>query len=268
MSIFEAKDYRSYLKVHIKGLPNKGRGELSRIAHALNVNTTLLSQIFAGTRDFNLEQGLQLSKYLGHTELETEFFLLMVQVERAGTHDLKLLFQKKMQTLKTEALKLSKRITTERTLDEHEKSVFYSSWIYSATHLFTSLSAKGVSVEDVCERFDISRSKANEILQFLLRSGLCTEDNGRFKMGVQSTFVSQGSPHLLKHHSNWRVKAIQKSESLKEKEMMFTGQVSISEKDFAELREHLTNFIKQASEKVQKSKPDEIACLNIDWFWL
>lgn len=49
---------------------------------------------------------------------------------------------------------------------------------------------------------------------------------------------------------------------------MFTGQVSISEKDFNELREQLTNFIKQASEKVQKTKPDEIACLNIDWFWL
>ena len=268
MNIFDFKDYRAYLKSYIKNLPRKGRGELSKISKHLRVNTTLLSQIMSGLRDFSAEQAYSMSLYLGHVELEMDYFSLMVQIQRAGTADLKMHLEKKMEAIKAEALKLFKRISHEKRLNNHERSIFYSSWIYSAVHLFTSLDEKGATIDEICRRFKLHKQKAIEITQFLLSTGLCTENMGRFSMRVQSTFVEKDSPYLLKHHSNWRIKAIQKSESLSDRELMYSGQFSLSREDFTVLREKLTALLNEFNKIVRASKAEEIASLNVDWFWL
>jgi uncharacterized protein (TIGR02147 family) len=268
MSLFEFDNYRSYLRDYIKSLPRKGRGELSNIAKHLNINTTLLSQIMSGTREFTQEQAYSLSLYLGHLELEMDYFSLLVQIERAATVDLREHLQRKISAIKKESLKLSRRMTYDKKLSDQERSVFYSSWIYSAVHIFTSLNDKGVTLEEISKRFSLTKTKTAEVLQFLAQAGIVIEKTGRYKPGLQSTFVEQGSPHLLKHHSSWRVKAIQKSEALTDAELMVTGQYSLSKKDFLALREKFTDLVKHISEAIKVSDPEEIVCLNIDWFLL
>ena len=268
MTLFEFTDYRAYLKSHIRSLPKLGRGFLSKIAEHLSVNTTLISQIMAGSRDLSLEQAHELSLFLGHTDLETEYFSLLVHQERAGSQKFKQHLKKKLAHLKEESLKLSKRIHHEKKLTDHERAIFYSSWIYSVVHIFTSLKDEGVTLEEIAARFQLSRTKAAEVIYFLSNSGVIQEKEGRFHLGIQSTFLEQGSPHLLKHHSSWRIKAIEKSEKLKSSEMMLTGQFSISKKDFASVREKLTELVKNISSTVKDTTPEDIVCLNIDWFWL
>ncbi len=63
------------------------------------------------------------------------------------------------------------------------------------------------------------------------------------------------------------MRAIQKGEKLSEQEMMFTGPVSLSKKDFKILREKIVLFIKDYLEIVRDSPAEEVACLNIDFFW-
>jgi uncharacterized protein (TIGR02147 family) len=268
MGIFDHSNYQDYLRAHIKSLPKNGRGELSKIAQILSINTTLLSQIMAGTRVFNSEQAYSLSMYLGHNELEMDYFALLVQFERASTHDLKSHLKKKIEALKAESLKLSRRVSYEKRLSEQERSIFYSSWIYSAVHIFTSLEEKGVTRDEISRKFSISKVQTSKIIQFLTSTGIIKESDGRFSPGVQSTFIEQGSPHLLKHHSSWRIKAIQKSEKLSDSELMVTGQYSLAREDFLFLREKLTEVIKTINKKVKDTKPEEIVCLNIDWFFL
>lgn len=268
MTIFEFQDYRVYIRSYIQSLPKNGRGELSKLAKHLNINTTLLSQILAGTRDFTQDQAFALSLYWGHSELEEEYFSLLIRISRAGTNDFKKHLQKKLATIKQQSLKLSKRIPHQKKLSEQERSIFYSSWIYSAVHIFTSLNEEGVTIDEIGRRFEISNSRAAEIVYFLKNCGIIAEKNQRFSPGIQSTFLEQGSPHLLKHHSSWRIKAIQKSEALSESEMMITGQYSISMKDFLTLREKMTEMVKLLNQTVKDTNPEDIACLNLDWFWL
>jgi uncharacterized protein (TIGR02147 family) len=268
MSIFEYDDYRNYLKAYIRQLPSKGRGELTRISALLKVNTTWISQIMSGSQDLNSEQALTLSQYLGHTETETEFFSLLVQISRAGTRELENYLKKKLVILRSESLKLSKIITYEKKLTEQQRSIFYSSWIYSAVHIFTSLQEDGKNLDEIATRFRLTKSRASEIVQFLVGAGIITEESGRFKPGIQSTFLEQGSQHLLKHHASWRLKAIQKSENLSETELMVTGQYSISQKDFLKLREQFTETVKNLNKILKDSEPEIIVCLNLDWLIL
>lgn len=176
--------------------------------------------------------------------------------------------RKKLKALKAESLKLSKRVNFEKKLSDQERSVFYSSWLYSAIHIFTSLKDDGFTLDEIAKRFNITKTKAAEVLQFLTSAGIVNEKAGKYVLGVQSTFLEQGSPHLLKHHSSWRVKAIQKSENLSDSEMMVSGQYSISKKDFSMLREQLAEFLKKVNNTIKDTEPEEVVCLNLDWFWV
>lgn len=269
MRFYEVEDYREIIRHYIGSLSNKGRGELTRIAKKISVNTTLISQIMSGSKDFTYEQGYQVANHIGLNELEMEYFVILIQISRAGTVELKKFFGKRKSAIQKEALKLEKHYIYDKKLTDQEKATYYSSWLYSAARLFASTNqTEGVFIDELAQRFSISQNKATEIIKFLTQIGLCEEKNARFRMTTDSIFLDRNSPHLSKHHSNWRIKAIQKIETLSENEMLFTCPMSISKKDFELIREQLAMQLKKISKTIKDSPSEEVACLNIDLFWI
>jgi uncharacterized protein (TIGR02147 family) len=267
MALFEHTDYRAYLREFMASLPKKGHGAVNRMAEHLRVHPSFISQVLTGKRDLNVEQAQDLASFLGLVEIETDYLLLLVQTERAGTVKLKSYFRTKLEKTRTEAQKISHRIRHDRVLSETERAEFYSNWLYSAVRLFTSIE-EGKTLEEICVRFAISRAKARTVLEFLTATRLCVEHGGKYRMGTQRTHLPGDSPLVQKHHTNWRLKAIQNSDETSEEELMFTAPLSISRKDFARLREQIMAMIKAASEQVAKTEAEEVACFNVDLFWV
>lgn len=268
MSLFLHDDYRHFISEYLGKLPKNGRGELTKMAKALGVHQTLMSLVIAGERDLSVEQGYDLAVYIGLTDLESEYFSLLIQFARAGTARYKKVIQEKLEKIKKDATQISKRVAHEKILSDQQRAVIYSSWIYSAVRLFASMEDKGKTIEQVQERFQISRQRTIDILNFLESTGLVTKENDSYKMGTARTFLEHGSPHALKHHSNWRVKSLQQADEISEKELMFTCPVSLSKKDFEQLREQMAEFIKSFLSVVKDSPAEELACLNMDFFWI
>ena len=268
MSIFNHKSVNAYLKEYISHLPKKGRGEISKIASHLKVSTTLISHILSEKKTLTLEQADSLIEYLGLMNLEQDYFINLVQMERAGTTSLKKYWSKKLTEIKEASLKLSQRVKIDKVLSHEEKSIFYSSPLYSAIRLFTSVGGKGKSLGEICDRFDLPKARVATILSFLVESGLCIEKNGLYFLGAQKTHLDNQSPHLPKHLSSWRNRAIYHSENISDKELMYSAPVSLSVEDFDKLREEMANFIKKFVERVQASPAEEIACFNLDFFWI
>lgn len=267
MSVFNFKSYRSFLKEFIQKQPRRGHGQISKIAQAVGIQTTLMSMILSGRRDPSSEQSYEISEYLELTSLEQEYFLLLVQLERAGTQRLKSHLQKKLTAVKTEAQKIDNRFAFEKRLSDHDQALFYSSWIYSAIRLFCTTDESGKTMDEICSRFHIPRNQAFEILKFLRSTGVVIEEGDHFKMGVGRTFLEKGSVHVSRHHLNWRMKAMQRLEQMEDDELMFTSPISISTEDFKKLREQIADFIQNFSNLVKESPAEEVACLNIDLFY-
>jgi len=267
MSIFEILNYRIFLKNRLKNLHKNGRGIKTKLAEHLNINSSLISQILSGKKDFTIEQAVKVTAFLGLQKLESDYFIILVQIERAGTYDSKKYFIEKREFLKKDSLKLSKRINADKSLTDLERSIFYSSKIYSAIHLYTSI-GKGKSLEEIMKRFDLKRMRAMEIISFLLSVGLISEQNGVYIMEGKTTHVEKGSPFLLNHHTNWRITAVDKAERISDEEMMYTGNFSLSKKDFLKIREELVASLQRVIETVKESPAEELANLNIDLFWM
>jgi len=84
----------------------------------VSVGATYEYQIFKGAAQLNLEHGLKLSEYFGFNDLETEYFLALIQKDRAGTAHLKAHFGKQIGKLREKALNLSQRFKFDKELDE------------------------------------------------------------------------------------------------------------------------------------------------------
>ena len=164
-------------------------------------------------------------------------------------------------------LNLFDRVEKKHALSDSERAVFYSSWIYSAVHLMTSLN-RDVDFNFICSRLKVSPEKIRQVLEFLKNNNLVIEEKGLLKNGLGNNHLEKKSPFIFKHHTNWRIKAIEKIEDLSDEKLMYSVNLSLSKGDFMKLREEMVQFIQKFLKTVHASPAEDIAQLNLDFFWV
>jgi len=267
-ALIDYEDYKKYTADRIASMPGGGRGEWLRIAEALKVHTSLISQVFRGTKNLTPEQAQALTEHFGLGELESEYYLLLVQTERAGNRKLRQIYQGRMEGIREESRDLRERFKSSKVLSDSEQAVFYSRWSYSGVRLAASLPGQG-SPEQLASDCGLSREQVNRILDFLLQRGLLTHTNqGRYELGTRQIHVPADSPWVIQHHRNWRLKTIERLERsarIEEPELIFTSPLTIGARDLGKVRNMLMEFLDSLKRIVQQTDPDTLACLNIDW---
>ncbi|MBI3336141.1 hypothetical protein HYZ98_01070 [Candidatus Peregrinibacteria bacterium] len=84
--------------------------------------------------------------------------------------------------------------------------------------------------------------------------------------GLRPQEVDHQSLLVNTHHTNWRLRAIERYRLLSDEELAFSCPVSISTKDIKVIREKLASMIEEMGPIIDQSEPETLACLNIDWF--
>jgi uncharacterized protein (TIGR02147 family) len=266
--LFEYQDYRLFMRDHLATRPNGGRGQLTRIAEHLNTSSVLVSYVFNGSRDFSPEQALEVAEFLGLSDIESDYFCLLVQLARAGTHKLQMKIKAQLKKLRGEAQNFKARVAQDLELTDEAKARFYSSWAYSGVRLASSVESLQ-SVDAIANRLQLSRAHVREVLEFLIQYGLCIQDgNGGYRMGPKRTHLETSSPLITRHHTNWRLKAIENMEDAIPEEFFYSGPMAVSKDVMAELRKDIADLVLNMVKKVGESPSEELACLNIDFFKL
>jgi len=135
--------------------------------------------------------------------------------------------------------------------------------MYSAVRLCCSI-GEGQTLDEISEKLQLARSQVLTAIEFLREAGFVKQNGARFEIGSQYTHLGKGSPYLNRHHTNWRVKALQKIDHITDEELMYTAPFSISEKDFGVLREQMVGVIQEFLKTVKASQGETVACLNLD----
>ncbi|MDD4974823.1 MAG: TIGR02147 family protein [Bacteriovorax sp.] len=258
--LFNMTDYRAYIEAWARA---KGRGEYRRISLALNMHTTLVSQILNGKKSLTEEQATKLCDYMRLNPLETDFFLKLVQIERAGSEQLKNIFSRHLKQIRNQANEISNRVPESKELTEQDRAIFYSSWHYSMIRLLTMIKGKQTA-EEISVYLGISISRVQEILSFLASRGLCRLTNGRYVRTEQNTHVEARSALAIRHHQNWRSKSLELHEKMSSDDLAFTAPISIAKKDIQKIKKILLETISEISTLVEGSPSEEIVYLGID----
>lgn len=265
MSIFEYSDYRSFMKELFQRMPKQGYGQAYKLARFLGVHTTLVSQVLKKHKTFTLEQASTTAEFLGLNDLESEYFLSLVQIDRAGNEALRKILKRQLSGLRKKAADLSNRLSPRSTLRDELRATFYSDWTYSAVRQLTAIPTFD-NIEDIAARLSLPRKQVKNIIDFLLRSGLCKEEKGKLSVGPSSTHLEVSSPWIKSHHCNWRQKAIQEINREDDLKLHYSSPLTLSKSDAARVREMLIKCIDEVDKVIDPSPSEELRCLNIDWF--
>lgn len=262
---FEHDNYKDLVRALLASMPRKGYGQLRKIAEHLNVSAVIVSQVFGGDRHLTQEHALDLCSYFGFSPLETEFFVLLVQMERAGNHRLKKFYQVKLSELREKSRDVKSRVAQDIELDESAKALFYSNWYYSAIRLASSID--GVhTVDEIAEFLHLPRATVKQVTEFLIAKRLCLEDDGKIRMGPSLTHLEQSSPLLPRSQSNWRLRGLHNLETKAADELFYSAPMALSVADVEWVRARLLALIEEVVVRVKVSESQKLACLNIDWF--
>ncbi|MCC7404593.1 MAG: DUF4423 domain-containing protein [Bdellovibrionales bacterium] len=256
MRIWEHSNYRNYLSERLGG-EGARTGLRKALAEAIPVHTTFVSQVLKGRAELSLEQAESVNTFLGHTDDEGEYFLLLLLWERAAHPHLKKRFAQKMQTMRAAHLEIKNRLEGHEEISTQDQERFYSSHLYGAIHVLSGI-PEFQTVERLAEALKLSRPRTQELVDFLLRLKVLTEDNGRLKPGSQHLHLPGGSPLTLRHHINWRLHTVASLQFVNPDDLHYSGCVSLSQQDVIKVKEIILEAL-QRSVAVITASPEETA---------
>lgn len=263
ISVFDFTDYREFLISWIDH--QKTKGLKGRLAVAMNMSSTMMSLILKGEKHLSLEQAAEASDFFGFKDKEADYFFLIVEYGRAGTHKLRQKLKQRILEEQNDSRQISKRLKKDKELSEAEKSIFYSSWMYSGVRNLSALQQYH-DVSSISQRLNIPISKVTQVIDFLVSHGLCKWEDTKLTYGPAYTHIPSDSPFVIKHHQNWRLRALQMMDASEDKNLFYTCPLSLSKKTAEEVRSMLVSFIEEAWKRIGPSPSEEVYCLNFDWF--
>ncbi len=264
-SIYDFINYREYLQKWIEDLGPRGYGVKGRIAAALNISSSLVSQIFKAEKTLTPDQASDLCDFMGLVETEADYFHLLLDFDRASSHKFKEKLKKKIIQRQEHSRKISQRVPKNRVLSDEDKAIYYSSWLYTGMRNLTAVPGMD-HAESIAKHLNIEVSLIHRILRFLLDKGMCKEENGKITYGPSYIYIDKDSPFINKHHQNWRFQAIQNMEKRRDGDIFFTSPMSLSHEAAEEIRKLIPNIVEKAMKISGPSDSETVACLNIDWF--
>lgn len=265
MRIFNFKNYKRFLREFFATLPKKGRGQSLALASHLNVQQSVITSILKHDRHFTPEQGLAAATFFGFDQLTTEYFVLLIQMQRADTPALIAFWKKRLESIRESHMNLTSIHEEKQEISDEDKGIYYSNWYYSAARI-ALFYPEYRNVDAMAQLLNLSREKTAKILDFFIRTNLVKTEGGVLVPTSKSTSINEASEHLNNHRRNWREKAREKFSEPNTSDYFASMPMSLSKEDAEWFRGELRSLIKTLIDRLQSS-PDEVRrCLNIDWF--
>jgi uncharacterized protein (TIGR02147 family) len=266
LGIFGFSNYRDYLSMRLGGEGSR-TGLKKRAAEAMDVHTTLVSQVLKGHCELSLEQAEKLNKFLNHTSEEASFFLLLILRDRAGTTTLKKRFETQIEEMKGKRLNLTSRVPKEREISIKDQERFYSSFLYSAIHVLSSI-PRFNKVTELSRALGVADQDVQAAVDFLKRLDVVKEKDGVLTPGTRHVHLGASSQFVTNHHLNWRLKAVERIRQDPKEDLHYSGALSLSEDDVFEIKEILVNSIAKSTKVAMQSKEETAYVFCLDFFRL
>lgn len=253
------------MKEYLESLPKKGWGFASKFSDFSGVSQALFSQVVSSEKEFTPEQAYKFCEYIKLNEIEKEYFLELVQKDRAALSELKGFHEKRLQKIQAEGLKASNHVTDKKEMSPEEKMEFYSNYLFSAIRIFSSLD-DGKTFDEIQKYFQVPPLFLKNILDFLVQYDLCYRMGDRYRPGNRRTWAEKGTPFYFKHSTNWRLQGIAKLELNRKDDIFITSPMSISIEDAKIIKNQILELVKNISARVNETEAEQTLCLNIDFF--
>ncbi|MFL5814021.1 MAG: TIGR02147 family protein [Bdellovibrionia bacterium] len=263
-SIFDYNSYRLFLR---DCFPQKGeaRGRRKFLAEHLKCQLSLIGLVLTERAHFSEEMLCEVAEFLRLTESEREFFLLLGSFERAGSHKLRSVYEKRIRKLRQEYCKFEEAVKSEAEteLSTEVLSEYYGNWLNVAIQTAV-LIPEMITIERLQHLFMCSRDQIEAAVQFLVQNGLIRREKGRLSPGVRRLHFKRASSMIPLIHTTWRLEATRHLHSNKDSNLHFSGAYSVSRSDYERIKTVLQEALVSCEKVVAPSKDECLIAIGLD----
>jgi uncharacterized protein (TIGR02147 family) len=240
------------------------RGYKALLANAAGCQRSFLSLVLTGKHILTQEHGIGLATYWGMTSVERDFFLQLINFERAGTEALRNFYQERIDSLRKGANDLATRFQVD-SLPLETMSIYYSTWLYPAVHMLLTVPSYQTT-SSLSERLKLPTTTIKGVLDTLVKLGIIEESSKRFETIKKVVHLPKNSPLNQTNHGNWRQYSVNKSVFSTETDVHYTAVYSLSNRDKYRLQNLILEFIERTRQLVAPSAEEDVVAVLIDYF--
>ncbi len=265
INIFKFSDYKQFLAQKLRALGSTERGYKKRTADYIGCQPSYLSQILGGKPHLTLEQAQKLNQYFLHDKIEARFFILLVELGRASTKDLKDFFIEQIHELQQSRFDLKKRLKETDQISANAMNKYYSTWFYSAIHMALAI-PELQDFRKIALKLNLPEEIVVSVIRFLEQCGLVEKANGGYAFTKMRIHLDRDSDFIQRHHINWRSQSLQSVEKNLNEDMHFSTVFALSKSDYNDVKEIFVQAIENARKIIRPSKSEEVCAITLDVF--
>lgn len=281
-SIYDFQHYRDFIRSEMgRNQSQKNRGKIKDLSVALACHPTYVSQVLADKAHFSIEQALGFCHYVKLNEEESEFFLNLLNRDRAGNqmtrnhyHRLIQNHLKKRQILKNRFQKTQSRplssleFATQSSTYLQGALNYYETWIPQAIHMICQVERFRTPIA-IAQALQLPIQKVNHVLKALEAIGLVKTKSGQIEVIVDSIHLDKKSPFHARYLGHWRIKTIEDLNTLKDPNALnYTSLFTASEQTLQEIREMIVKHLATVRDKIAPSPSEQLCVYNLDFYKL
>ena len=263
-TVFSFRTYRDYLVSYV-GDQEVSWGVLTKLSKAAGCHRPYLTKVIAGEAHLTSSQLFALAKYWQLSETQTEYLLRLLEIEKASQVDYRDYLIQKNQQLKSREEKLDRMVARHVLQPEAKNLQYYSSWIWSAVHMITSIPGFQ-TVGAISNKLNLTPSHVESVLSDLLSWGSVKRERGKWSYAGNEHHVPSHTPLVNLHHTNWRNQALVNSQRYDPNSVHFTVIQSVAREDYERIKQMVLELIKKTSQVANPSPSEQLYCFTCDLF--
>ncbi len=272
MEVFDCDRYVEILKLMMEE-NSSVRGYNSRLAEAASCHSSHLSHVLGERGHLTPDQALAIADFWQLPDLQSDYFLTLVEFERAGTERLRKKLRIRLDDIRKEGRRFHGRTAARDEKPRVELSLadatkYCSHWYYCVIHCLIEVKAFRTE-EAIAEHLNLSRTLVHHVLENLERMKLLARDENSGEWYVLQGVKYTGPDDLLTlMNSSQRLFASYRRELRNPDDMNVTIVTAIRKSELAAMREMLINCLKDMTKlsAFQENKEAETAmmiCLDL-----
>jgi uncharacterized protein (TIGR02147 family) len=264
MNIFSSKSYRDVITAYL--VKHEGqRGYRAILAEAAGCQRAYLSQVMRGDAHLTADHAVGLALFWELNDVATEYFLNLVQYERASQKKARKFFLEKLERIRAKQHDVAQHIAPNHREWHNAPMVYYSNWLYSAIHVL--LSIKELQTEPaLAAKLQQPVNVIRALLSTLQELGLVQHSKGRWGVTERSLHITKDAPGYFPYFTQWRMNAMQAFQRAPNAGIHYTALHALSLEDATKVREEILQLIQKTRRIVEPSLEETAIVVAIDCF--
>lgn len=264
--ILLAKSYRDVVEWHLHQTDGQRRRGVNALAGALRCHATFIAKVLSGRAEFSVEQALAFCDHVALSEFERQFFLELLQLERAADQRTKTFFAARVDSLRQARLEVTRRLGSKEIPMSEVQSEYYGSWIPQFIHILCQTEGKH-STASIAASMNLPLPVVENTVRALIEGGIIASQNGFLSSQMDFVHLPDKSNLITQMHQQWRLKtAADMSRQIASKSFHFSALMSIDRQTVDKIKAILSESILNVKSDVATAKSQEIYFIGVDFY--